>query len=120
MAKKWKSAGKTPLCRNLEKRRLYLSTMSRHICELDNSSERDYYYKTALVDWTEAAHHTDTVLNGNLIEDRINTLYGRVGGGLTLQQMSGLHDLTLSQPLERAEFFAKVAAWISHSGILNK
>lgn len=120
MAKKWKSAGKTPLCRNLEKRRLYLSTMSRRIRERDNSSEREYSYKTALVDWTEAARHTDTVLNGNLIEDRINTLYGRVGGGLTLQQMSGLHDLTLSQPLERAEFFAEVAAWISHSGILNK
>lgn len=120
MAKKWKSAGKTPLCRNLEKRCLYLSTMSRHIRERDNSSEREYPYKTALVDWTEAARHTDTVLNGNLIEDRINTLYGRVGGGLTLHQMSGLHDLTLSQPLERAEFFAEVAAWISHSGILNK
>lgn len=120
MAKKWQSAGKTPLRRNLEKRRLYLSTMSRHIRERDNSSEREYSYKTALVDWTEAARHTDTVLNGNLIEDRINTLYGRVGGGLTLQQMSGLHDLTLSQPLERAEFFAEVAAWISHSGILNK
>lgn len=120
MAKKWKSAGKTPLYRNLEKRRLYLSTMSRHIFGHDNSSEREYPYKTALVDWSEAARHTDTVLNGNLIEDRINTLYGRVGGGLTLQQMSGLHDLTLSQPLERAEFFAEVAAWISHSGILNK
>ncbi|WP_297587108.1 alpha/beta hydrolase [uncultured Mobiluncus sp.] len=120
MAKKWKSAGKTSLYRNLEKRRLYLSTMSRHIFGHDNSSEREYPYKTALVDWSEAARHTDTVLNGNLIEDRINTLYGRVGGGLTLQQMSGLHDLTLSQPLERAEFFAEVAAWISHSGILNK
>ena len=120
MAKKWKSAGKTSLYRNLEKRRLYLSTLSRHIFGHDNSSEREYPYKTALVDWSEAARHTDTVLNGNLIEDRINTLYGRVGGGLTLQQMSGLHDLTLSQPLERAEFFAEVAAWISHSGILNK
>ena len=94
--------------------------MSKSILGRSDASEQKTPYKTALVDWSEAARHTDTVLNGNLIEDRINTLYGRVGGGLTLQQMSGLHDLTLSQPLERAEFFAEVAAWISRSGILKK
>ena len=120
MAQKRKSAGMSPFRQNLLKHRLYLSTMSKSILGRSDDSEQKTPYKTALVDWSEAARHTDTVLNGNLIEDRINTLYGRVGGGLTLQQMSGLHDLTLSQPLERAEFFAEVAAWISRSGILKK
>lgn len=120
LARKWKVAGKTPLVRNLEKHRLYLSTTSKRIRQRNNISEDSSTYKTALVNWSEAARHTDTVLNGNLIEDRIHTLYGGVGEGLTVRQISGLHDLTLSQPLERAEFFAQVAAWIFESGILNK
>lgn len=120
MAQKRKSAGMSALHQNLLKHRLYWSTMSKAILDKGNASEQETLYETALVDWSEAARHTDTVLNGNLIEERINTLYGQVGGGLTLRQMSGLHDLTLSQPLERAEFFAEVAAWIARSGILSK
>ncbi|EFU82720.1 hypothetical protein HMPREF0576_0050 [Mobiluncus holmesii ATCC 35242] len=120
IAQRWKSLGLSPRRQNLLKHQLYLSTMSRLTRGSSNALEMENPYKTALVGWTEAARHIDTVLNGNLIADRINTLYGRVGSGLTLRQMSGLHDLTLSQPLERAEFFAEVAAWISHSGILNK
>lgn len=73
-------------------------------------------YASALVGWTEAARHTDTVLNGELIGQRARELFG---DNLTFRLLSGYHDLTLSQPLERAQFFAGISDWLAASGILD-
>lgn len=79
-------------------------------------SEPPELYRPTLVGWTEAARHTDTVLNGELIGQRARELFG---DNLTFRLLSGYHDLTLSQPLERAEFFAEISDWLAASGILN-
>lgn len=60
--------------------------------------------------WSEAARHVDTVLNGELIGERASKLFG---SDLRFQLLSGCHDLTLSQPVERAEFFAQISDWLS-------
>ena len=66
-------------------------------------------YYTELIGWSEAARHRDTVLNGELIEARARKIYPR---SAVVKQLSGLHDLSLSQPLERVEFFTQIAQWV--------
>lgn len=73
-------------------------------------------YRSTLAGWTEAARHTDMVLNGELIGQRARELFG---DNLTFQLLSGYHDLTLSQPLERADFFAEISDWLATSGVLD-
>lgn len=117
MQRKWKKHGYTPLRQRMEKNKLWLEDNLKKVTSRWQPPEAGCEYRTALVGWTEAARHTDTVLNGDLIEQRVKQLFG---DNLTCQQLSGYHDLTLSQPLERAQAFAQMGAWLADSGILQK
>lgn len=119
MAQKWQAQGISPLHRTLSRHRDYTSITSTLIQENWKLPLQGISYKTSLDDWNESARHIDTVLNGDLIEARIKDLYGHVDGGLEVRQVSGVHDLTLSQPLERAEVFAMIGDWLHRSEILK-
>lgn len=113
LAQKWRREGKTQLRRRLKALGLKARAAAvsrRHPAELGSP------YRSALIGWTEASRHLDTVLNGKLIAQRVRDLYG---SNLTMRTMSGYHDLTLSQPLERAAAFSEISAWLQTSGILK-
>lgn len=117
LAEQWKREGRTPLHRHLEQNGLRIERSLHKFTHADQPDEPEAGYHPALLGWTEAARHTDTILNGELIEQRAKELFG---DNLTVRQMSGYHDLTLSQPLERAAFFAEISDWLAHSEIIPK
>lgn len=58
--------------------------------------------------WTAAHRHTDSVLNADIVAQLATTL----GPQVTLKRLDGIHDLYLSQPVERALTTAALSQWL--------
>lgn len=63
----------------------------------------------AIKGWREECRHTDSAINADLIAQVARK---KLFGTIEVHQISGVHDLTLSQPFERAQYWQLLAQFI--------